>query len=525
MKSLPAFHLFLCFTLFFPSFMLGQIGIEWEKSFGSSSWDRAESILQTDDGGFLVLGYAATNDLDANEAGTGGDLWLIKLDQSGNLLWQRFLGGSDNDFGKSIRVAPDVNNRSAFSGGYIIAGGSGSSDGDVSANNGGLDAWVVKVDDQGNIQWEKNYGGTDSEWVNDIQATQDGGYIVVGNSQSSDGDLSENKGKQDFWVFKISGEGALLWEKSFGGSEAEGCRSVVVTPGGGYLLVGFTESLDGDLERTDIFSDCWVIKLDSEGNLLWKRTYGGSNVEDAYEIKAHPEGGYVLLGSAASVDGDVLSNDDVLRNGEYWIVRLSEEGNIMWENTFGGTNNERGNGLDLTEDGGYILTGYAFSNNGEVDGNHGRNDIWLVKLDEQGELEWQRPIGGTDEDEGIVVSQTPDGGYIAAGVNWSSDGDASGNNGQSDVWVIKLKTVTTSTQGDLQLPGLSLFPNPSPGPVRIEAEGVSAFDVEVFDAAGQSVYRHRAESNVDLDFLPNGIYWLRLKNKQSFTFKKLVIQK
>lgn len=331
---------------------------------------------------------------------------------------------------------------------------------------------------------------------------------------------------QDVWIFKIAGDGNLQWEKTFGGSARESSRSVTIAPDGGFLVAGFTESTDGDLDRPDDMADYWLIRLDAQGDLLWHKTYGGSNSDDAYQVRVHPDSGFVVLGTASSFDGDVVSAEDEFTNGDFWLVRLSDTGDIIWEHAFGGTNLERGHSFELTTDGGYLLTGFAYSSDGDVTGIKGENDIWLMKVDADGYMEWQKTIGSTGEDEGIAIAQTADGGFIVAGANWAADGDADSNQGFSDMWVIKFESLTTAARRYDTPDQLRVYPNPGRGAFQLQSDEMIDFNVEVFNVYGQLLYRRQTDETLDLQFLPTGTYWLRVKQGgRSGSMKQIVIQR
>ena len=250
---------------------------------------------------------------------------------------------------------------------------------------------MVKLDSAGNFTWQKNLGGAGDEYANFVQQTTDGGYIIEGTTQSTidSGDVSgHHGGTYDYWVVKLDALEALLWQKCLGGTgNDELWGGVQQTVAGGYIVGGWSNSNDGDVS----------------GN----------------------HGGY-----------------------DFWIAEINlAAGNIVWQKCLGGTVDDymSGDGMQQTADGGYIVTGHVASNNGEVSGNHGDLDIWLVKLDAARNIVWQRCLGGSGEDSAPSVKQTSDGGYIVAGRSGSTDGDVTGNHGGYDIWVAKLNSDGTGT--------------------------------------------------------------------------------
>jgi len=200
----------LCF-LFINYGLIAQPEIEWEKNFGGTGSDRASTVRQTIDGGYVIAGCSKSGNLDVGGNNGDCDYWIIKIDESGNLEWEKNYGGSGYDIANSIEQTLD--------GGYIVAGSSTSNNGDVGENYGRNDYWIIKIDNLGNLQWENNFGGSDRDSANSIQQTTDGGYIVAGGSASTDGDVGGNMGTpyDDYWIIKLDPLGNLQWGKSYGG--------------------------------------------------------------------------------------------------------------------------------------------------------------------------------------------------------------------------------------------------------------------------------------------------------------------
>ena len=217
-------------------------------------------------------------------------------------------------------------------GGYILAGSTGSNDGDVSGNHGGSDVWVMKMDANGNLQWQKTFGGSDNENAISIVQTTDGGYFVLASTQSpNNGDVTGNHGLLDAWVLRLDASGNLAWQKCFGGTGSDYGESLALTSDGGFIISAHTNSSDGDVSGNHGSRDAWVVKLDGAGNLQWKRCYGGSLHEGETSIVQTADGGYVLAANATSTDGDVTTGPG---GGDFWIVKLNPAGAIQWQKSF-----------------------------------------------------------------------------------------------------------------------------------------------------------------------------------------------
>ncbi len=306
--------------------------------------------------------------------------------------------------------------------------------------------WIVKLDSNGKEQWQTVLGGSGDDEAMDMRQTLDGGYIVTGFSDSNDiKNTKANNGKTDVWVIKLDSAGAVQWQELLGGSEDDFGSSIVQNPDGSYVLVGYTDSDNsGDVGENHGYYDIWVAKLDSTGVPLWKKLLGGNNFEiTAFgnALQRTSDGGYVLIGTTGSfASGNVSMNHG---SADVWVVKLDDTGNIQWENSYGGTGYDDGISIQQTSDGQYIFSGRTLSSNsGNVaDTNHGDWDIWVGKLDTAGNLLWQSVLGGSKYEQGNSIRPTTDGGFILAGHTLSGNsGDVVGKNqGYEDAWIVKLK--------------------------------------------------------------------------------------
>src|SRR6185436_3754637 len=270
------------------------------------------------------------------------------------------------------------------------------------------------------IQWQKTFGGTQFDQVESVIQTFDGGFAAAGIATSTNGNVTGNHGFGDFWIIKMNAAGTLLWQKSYGGSADEGAFSIAQTADSGFVVAGSSTSVNGNVTLNHGLNDYWIIKLNSAGVLQWQKTLGGSSVDIHYDVHQTSDLGFIIAGYTISNDGDVTGNHGF---EDYWIVKLNSSGTLQWQKTFGGSMDERAFSIQQTSDGGYIAGGYTASTDGDVTGNHGDYDYWIVKLNSSGTLVWQKTLGGTLMDQGKAVQQTSDGGYITAGFTASTNGD------------------------------------------------------------------------------------------------------
>lgn len=407
--------------------------IQWQKTYSGSDDDQARAIQQTKDGGYIVAGFSKSTNgqVTGHHGGSVYDYWLVKTDVSGNIQWQKSYGGTNFDIANSVQQTTD--------GGYIIAGGSSSQNGDITFTGGYRrnDYWIVKTDATGNIIWQKTLGGSGSDVAQSVSQTIDGGYIIAGSSYSTNGDVTGNHGNQDYWIVKLNANGGLVWQKALGGTGSDVATSAQQTADGGYIVCGFTSSNNGNVTGNHGATDYWVVKLNSTGNLLWQKTYGGSSSDDAYSIKQSADGGYFVAGQSSSTDGNVTGNHGSA--GDYWVIKLNAAGSLLWQKALGGTDYDIAFNLSLTNDGGCVVAGTARSVDGNITKPRGDYDYWLTKLNSSGTLNWQLSLGGSDYDEAYAVQQTADSGYVVAGFTFSNDGDVTLTHGNYDFWVVKLK--------------------------------------------------------------------------------------
>ena len=417
--------------------------IDWQTTYRYTDGDDyAKSIQQTTDGGYIVAG--STNSFGAVE----DDAWILKLDPNGyigidcNLVLQSNLlsfeerfdvtntltyvsnhslkdiistisendtfvndyvvckgyteinpksfamtyGGGNEDYASSIQQTTD--------GGYIVAGYT------ESFGEGSGDAWILKLNPDGSIEWQKTYGEDQYDYAYSIQQTTDGGYIVAGSTDSF------GAGWTDYWILKLRPNGSIEWQKTFGEDQYDYAYSIQQTTDGGFIVAGDKYFFTGGIR------DGWILKLNSNGSIEWQKTYGSEDSEWAHSIQQTTDRGYIVAGQ---------------RGVDAWILKLRPNGSIEWQKTYEGEGRFSVESIQQTIDGGFIVTGHP-------GGNVGLSDAWILKLNSDGSIDWQKTYGGEDDDKTYSIQQTIDGGYIVAGETWSF------GEGISDAWILKLNS-------------------------------------------------------------------------------------
>ncbi len=318
---------------------------------------------------------------------------------------------------------------------YVFAGVTASYDEEVPDSIGGTDIWVGKMSPDSTLIWSYTYGGTSNDRANDIQKSFDGGYYFTGFTESIDVDITNNNGSKDLVISKLYPDGTIEWLQSFGGTSDEIGNTVIPLDDGGVIVAGTAFSDDGDVTNHIGSADFWVIRLDADGNIIWDNCFGGNMEDRARKIIKTQDGNFVILGTAFSQDGNV---SNPLGGVDFWLIKINIDGQLIWERSLGGSSADQGSDLIETSDGNLIITGEVLSNNGDVDGNHGLTDAWVAKLDTNGNLIWQNALGGTMVDYFLSIKEADDGGFVATGNTFSDNGDVSINLGASDVWLVKL---------------------------------------------------------------------------------------
>ncbi|WP_082377284.1 T9SS type A sorting domain-containing protein [Chryseobacterium indologenes] len=494
-------------SIFFPFIISSALSaqnnsIEWQKSYGGSRMEQFPDIYQTNDGGYIIAG--SSNSIDEGMGNHGFfDQWVVKVNAAGTVEWQRSYGGTADDKANSVRQTND--------GGYIVAGSTHSTNGDVSNNHGQEDFWIVKLNSSGNIVWEKTLGGSGNDAAKCIRQTPDGGYIVAGKSDSNDGDITGNNGYLDGWIVKLDQNGGITWQKSIGGPNFEEFSSIELTADGGYVMAGNIST------STNSFN-YWIVKVDSSGNTQWSKNYGGSASDKANSLKLTPDGGYIIAGSSNSNDGDITAGNG---NYDYWIIKLDHLGNLQWQKSFGDYMYDNAFGIDNTEDGGLIVLGYSATTDTT---NLSSNDYWLIKLNANGDTEWQRRYGGTQDDYASSVQQTADGGYIMAGVSNSF----SASQANYDYRIIKLGPDTLGTNENTVPLKISLSPNPAKNTVYISHLPGETI-INITDMSGRKLFsRKYNDQKVAIDVTPfsSGAYLVQVQYKGKIILsEKLILSK
>lgn len=422
----------------------------WDKTIGGNLDDYGSCIEMTNDGGYIIAGASSSGvNGDKTSVNKGSsDFWVMKINQSRNIVWEKSIGGSLGEGIETIVKCTD--------GGFLLGGNSNSpQDGDKSQPahfypNGfpSNDYWVVKIDADGNKLWDKRFGWNGSDFLHYILQTADGGFLLGGSSDSNDGgEKTENlRTGTDGWLVKIDANGNKLWDKTIGGSRYESIESMIELNNGDILvcLNSFLEGSGGDITAPPRGgSDIWVVKLNSSGGILWDKRYGSSGDEAFPSMIKTNDGNIFICALAYNTfqNGDMTAS--TIGYSDFWLFKIDISGNKIWDKRYGGYGSEGNPTIFKTKDNKYILAGSTISGAGGDISEHYRGDmdLWTLEIDDNGNKYWDKRIGcnnlyfwGQQ-----FLKSTDDLGFVFIGRSTANiSGDKTENSkGENDIWLVK----------------------------------------------------------------------------------------
>jgi hypothetical protein len=531
--------------------------ILWENSYGGKHAEFLYDAIPTADYGFLLAGSSISNKngnkADSNKGNL--DYWIWKMDEKGTPEWQKSFGGDGVDLLQSIRITND--------GGFILAGTSSSS---ISGDKkelckGQEDFWIIKLDAKGNEIWQRTIGGSGQEKLLSIAQTKEGGYILGGTSSSNKsepdekgaedkyGKSEDSKENLDYWVVKLDKDGKIKWQKTFGGQYVDELKSIEQTSDRGYILGGYSNSpVSGNKTQDNFgFNDYWIIKLDEEGNELWQRTLGGDKDDTLFALTQTNDGGFIAGGNSSSGATDSKSKSN--KNGtDFWVVKLDKTGTVEWQETYNYGEKDVLTSIVENKDGTFLIGGYAQSEVGSgklgaksktplKKGNdkEGINDYIALKIKATGEEIWTQTVGSKGDEVLKKLFETRDGGYILAGTSLfpsggvaesrgGSSNDRKSTIGGSDFWIVKLRDKEKKIEEKQKVEAI---PNPAISYTNV----IVTYDYQkgtatLFDLSGRSMQTIKLTGEksipVDLSNLPQGIYLIEIKTNVSTDGVKVI---
>jgi hypothetical protein len=505
------FQIFQIYVALILPFTLQAQDVLWEKSHGGKHGDYLFDAQPTADYGFILAGSSLSNLTGSKTSENKGDLdyWVWKMDEDGELVWQKNFGESGADFLIGIRNTPD--------GGFILAGTSNSEAGVFKKDPclGHEDIWIIKLNAKGSEEWQKTFGGAGRDVAKVIVPTLDGGYIIGGSSDSGIspkildggedkyGKSEQNRGNLDFWIIKLDELGEIKWQKTLGGRYVDILESLTPTKDGGYLIGGYSNSPASQDKDHDGYGegDYWVLKIDNEGLIEWQKTLGGDNDDHLYAVLQTIDGGYIIAGdSASATSGNKKKSNRV--GTDFWVIKLDEYGENQWQETYNTGKTDILTSVVENNDGTLLLGGYAQSETiGTVKKDKKEiNDYIALKISADGDELWKETVGSNGSDVLRKVIETRDGGYVLAGTsNGEISRDKNSGQGQSDFWVVKLKD--KDKKKEKRRLNIEAIPNPAPQFTNI----IVGFDftsgtLSIYDLAGRQLQRFEvSEKTIPID--------------------------
>lgn len=404
-----------------------ETGVDWITVSPSSGTGNGMILIKSASDNTGNTRRTAVVELKAVNSTAGGIVTVVQLQLNETVL-NKVFGGEGYDTFNDITATPD--------GGYIAVGVSSSLQGDGTGSKGGQDMWAVKFTADGEKVWHKKFGGTLDDAANSIIRTPANNYIILGSTLSNDGDVTDYKGNGDAWLIEIDGDGNLLWQKTLGGSGEEKLYNLKPSGDGSYLMAGWTLSNDGDVSDNAGDKDAWIVSVDEEGNIAWNETYGGTEEDLAYDATPVSDGGYIFCGRLKSMDGD--GSGRTSETYAAWIVKLNPEHAIGGKIYLGETEFDFGAVALEASNGDYVIAGET-NTPSAFDNFHANRDVFICRLDATGNIKWRKAFGGSMRDEPGDLIETDDGDFVLGGLSTSSDGDLTRNGGGEDGWLLRVE--------------------------------------------------------------------------------------
>ncbi|MES2763667.1 MAG: T9SS type A sorting domain-containing protein [Bacteroidota bacterium] len=494
--------------------------IQWQNLIAGNDIDLVNKTIQSTDGNFYSVGSTHSSAGNMSNYHGGWDAWISKIDINGNFVWKKTIGGSHQDYLTDIIQTKDGN--------YIVCGTSYSSDGDLintpySSNSKNI--WLIKFNDSGVI-WEKRYGGSGDQGFSlntQLKESANGNLHLFLNSESKDQDIQtfyNGTYPDDIVYFKLDPNGSILSQKNFGGSDDDNFYSASLTSDGGIVFLCTTRSTDSDVSlhlAPSGFYDAWVFKIDSTQNITWEKSFQTSSDQSTSCIK-ELSNGKIMFSSYSSqnyVDGT--------------LTLLTGNGNLIWQKNYGGSYIERIDDFVEINQNSILFSGYTYSNDGDVTNNTLGDGIWLVEVDSLGNIKNQSMYGGSMPESGAKLTRTMDNQFVLSGGTSSNDHDVvnpyTWNCFCTEAWIFKLNMNTVGVREAKLLNTFFLYPNPADDVIHINASSTLQNESFVMtNALGQTVLNgalNEQGNTIDIHELTPGFYSLQIgKHKQTYKIIK-----
>lgn len=484
--------------------------ISWQKAIGGSLEDKGLAVIKTTDNNVLFAGETKSVNGDIIGNNGGIDILLTKMKPDGTQLWSKCFGSMYNEaFGEIINTND---------GGFLLVGKTY-----LNIPGALFNFWVCKIDIDGNLIWKKDYGGSKVDDAKSVIQTSDGGYLIIGNSFSNDGDSPGNFGDQDILAIKISADGTLQWKKNYGGPSQDSAVQVIAANNGGYLIVGNTMSNKINGQDSPYYWSKWlVIKINEDGSFMWFKTFTGEKMNIVSSIRKFDDNSYILFGDSDSNNEDFVGNKGSV---DLWVFKINNDASVIWKKNFGGQSTEIAGDFIIDDNKDMYFNSSSSSIDGDViNPTQMYDNYWVFKLNQNGDMQWQRSYGGSNIDFGTSICMLNNDLYLH-GRTFSNDGDISGNHGGLDMWAAKVSKTWLSLYEDDLSKNIEVFPTFVKNEVEIKTNE-NIISINIVDAVGKLVttkYKSINNSKVlDLLYLKSGIYYINIETDKQSVTKKII---
>ncbi len=507
----------------------------WDKAIGGNSADERGSVQYISSGNLIIAGQShspISGDKTKPVCGTIStelDFWFVKTDTTANIIWDMDLGGNREDQFGNTKILPD---------GKIILISTSRSDSSCDKLEPFRDSvcclgdyWIACADTDGTMLWNKTYGGigTEDDGYTRVTRLNNGNLIICGRSFSPVGGdktvPNHGVGDDDIWVLGLDTLGNKLWDKTFGGIGTEASFFILANNDNSFLIAGLTLSPQGgDVSDTSRGADdWWIIKIDSAGNKIWDKRFGGNSIDQCYHIAHTKDNGYIMCGITGSAQGLDVSDSPHGFGFDYWVIKIDSMGNKIWDKRYGGDNYNYGMWIEPDMDNGYLVAGYTNSNvSFEIsEPSYGSHDYWILKIDSVGNKVWDKRYGGPGLDWLYNFVILPDSSIVLCGAGFTgvSPVKTDSGDGGRDYWLVRFKYVPENTsivENSNENNLVSLYPNPVHNILNIKSNGnFKLTEIMLYDVQSRKVMEERITSSfctLSVKGLKEGIYFYKIKD-------------
>lgn len=477
--------------------------VDWKICYGGSDEERAYEIIPTSDGNFLLVGNTKSIDGDVSFNHGSSDYWIVKINESGDILWEETFGGTNFERAHAIS---GTNN-----GSYIVAGQKNFIDG----NPANSDYYLVKFNESGSIIWQNTYGGSNYDVPYDIVRAPDDNYFVSGVTSSDDGDVTGNQSnKSAVWVVKMNTSGTILWERCYLISDCVNFGASISTPDNGLIFTA--DICDND-------SDFHIVRLDDEGEIIWQKTYGGSLNDFPNAIaKGYENSGYIVAGAAASNDGDLFGNHGSF---DFWVIKIDHDGELLSSNCYGGSDPDKAFSVLAHGNNEILVAGVTESDDGDTKNEDEFGDFWIINTAYDGTLNWQISLGDSIGRE-VATSIIPVGneGFLVAGYTCTEEGVVvTGHHGMVDFWLVKINTEANFTQNISNCGNIEVSPNPTRDYLNLIGQDIQYVELVGINGVILANFKENLQQ-LNLTGFHSGLYFLKIHTLNEVIVKRLVLE-